>query len=75
MHVLTDNFWLLVLGVDLFTHKSALVGATYHARIVLSADLRLILRDSYLLLAQAFMIHLFDLLGQHLLRHILLVTH
>ena len=73
MHVLTDNFWLL--GVNLFAHKSALVGATYQARINLSANLRLILRDNNLMLAQAFMVHLLDLVAHHLLRQIFLIAH
>lgn len=73
MHVLTDNFWLL--GVNLFAHKSALVGAAYQAWINLSAYLRLILRDSDLMLAQAFKVHLLDLVAHHLLRQIFLIAH
>ena len=73
MHVLTDNFWLL--GVNLFAHKSALIVATYQAWIILSANLRLILRDNNLLLAQAFMVHLLDLVTHHPLRQILLIAH
>ena len=71
-HILTDNFWLFRLF--LFANKSAFISTTYQARIVLRTDLRLIVKDSKFLLAQAQRCLFLTLIAQHPLGRIFLIT-